>query len=94
MTCLRSSSRRPAGCPIEAPYAHVHSGSWRLITEPEVSVPAGWMGVFTLYARGGVAEFTVPAADGGEPVAHRVLLDARAMGALDREGEFVTSWSP
>ena len=92
--CLRSTTPRPAGCPLEAPDAHGLSGSWRLITEPEISVSAGWMGVFTLYARGGVAEFTVPAADGGEPVAHRVLLDARAMGALDREGEFVTSWSP
>ncbi|MGP5415091.1 hypothetical protein [Brachybacterium paraconglomeratum] len=92
--CLRSTSPAPLGCPLEAPDAHGFSGSWRLVTPPEIRVSAGWMGVFTLYARGGVAEFTVPAADGGEPVAHRVLLDARAMGALDREGEFVTSWTP
>lgn len=91
--CLRSTSPAPLGCPLEAPGAHGLSGSWRLITEPEMSVSAGWMGVFTLYARGGVAEFTVPAADGSEPVAHPVLLDARAMGALDREGEFATSWN-
>lgn len=92
--CLRSTSPAPLGCPLEAPDAPDLTGSWRLITEPEVSVSAGWMGVFTLYARSGVAEFTVPAADGQAPRAHRVLLDARAMGALDREGEFVTSWSP
>ena len=39
-------------------------------------------------------ELTVPAAHGQAPRTHRVLLDARAMGALDREGELVTSWSP
>ena len=91
--CLRSTTPRPAGCPLEARDAHGHSGSWELITEPEISVSAGWMGVFTLYARGGVAEFTVPAAHGQAPRTHRVLLDARAMGALDREGELVASWS-
>lgn len=91
--CLRNTSPAPLGCPLKAPDAPDLTGSWRLITEPEVSVSAGWMGAFTLYARGGVAEFTVPAADGQAPRAHRVLLDARAMGALDREGEFVTSWS-
>jgi hypothetical protein len=91
--CLRSTSPSPLGCPLAAPGAHGLSGSWWLITEPQISVSAGWMGVFTLYARGGLAEFTVPAADGQAPHTHRVLLDARAMGALDREGEFVTSWS-
>ncbi|WP_062946569.1 hypothetical protein [Brachybacterium sp. sponge] len=93
LECLRSTSPAPPGCPLAAPGARGLSGSWRLISPPEISVSAGWMGVFTLYARGGLAEFTVPAADGQTPRTHRVLLDARAMGALDREGEFVTSWN-
>jgi hypothetical protein len=52
------------------------------------------MGTYTVYALGGVAEFTVPAAAEGEsPSRHRVLVDARAVGMLDRDGALVTSWN-
>jgi len=91
--CLRSDSPRPVGCPLDAAAALGRSGSWELVVDPEVRVSRGWMGTFTVYALGGVAEFTVPAAEGQAPRTHRVLIDARAVGLLDRDGELSTSWS-
>ena len=92
-TCLTSTSARPLGCPIAAPGAGARQGDWRLVAPPEISAPGGWMGTYTAYARGGVAEFTVPAAaPGEEPRRYRIAVDARAVSTLDRGGELVTSW--
>lgn len=92
--CLGSTSARPEGCPLAAPVAEGTQGSWRLVTDPEVLVSAGWRGAYTAYVLGGVAEFAVPAgsATGGEQ-RHRIPVDARAIGVLDRDGAFVTSWN-
>jgi hypothetical protein len=93
-TCLASTSAHPVGCPLAAPGAREEQGTWRLVTDPDVRVSVGWMGTYTVYALGGVAEFTVPAAAEGEaPSRHRVLVDARAVGMLDRDGALVTSWN-
>ena len=93
-TCLASTSAHPVGCPLAASGAGEEQGSWRLVADPDVRVSVGWMGTYTVYALGGVAEFTVPAdADGEAPRRHRVLVDARAVGTLDRDGALVTSWN-
>lgn len=89
--CERSTEPHPESCPFSAPEEVTDQGSWKIITPPQIKVSGGSMGYYDAYGFEGVAEFTVPAEDGGTAT-YRAPIEESAFGLMDRDGNFQATW--
>lgn len=89
--CARSTDPHPVSCPFGAPEGVTVEGTWEIIVPPQITVSGGAVGYYDAYGFDGIAEFTVPTGDGGS-TSHRVPIDERAMGMMDRDGHLHGTW--